>query len=540
MSAFAGTGSLVRLILRRDRVLMPVWILFMALLPAGLAAGTAPLYPTDEARQGYIDALSSSALLTMFYGRTPEPSLGALIFWRSATGIVIMALIGLLTVIRHTRVEEEAGRRELLGSAVVGRSANLVAALLATAGACVVTGVLIALAMMSQGTPAAGSFAMGLAWAAAGIVFGAVGAVAAQLSTGAGAARGIGIAVLGAAFVVRAAGDAAGDSAGPQGSGLSWLSWVPPLGWVYQVRAYEENRWWVLLMILALTVALAGAALALSARRDIGAGLLEPRLGPAEAAPGLRTPLALAWGLHRGSLLAWTAGFAVFGLLVGAIAQTTTDLLSSNEELTDVMRRMGGGSVVSDIFIVGTFGIAAILVSAYAISAALRMRAEESSLRSEPLLATGISRFRWAASHLVFALLGPTVAMAVAGVVAGIAHGLNTGDVGRELPRVLAGALVPLPAIWLLAGLTVAAFGLAPRLAPAVGWVALSACLLLGQVGALLQLSQALLDLSPFTHIPRVPGGPVAVTPLLVLTALAAGLVAAGLAAFRRRDVPVT
>ena len=540
MSAFAGTGSLVRLILRRDRMLMPVWILFMALLPAGLAAGTAPLYPTDEARQGYIDALSSSALLTMFYGRTPEPSLGALIFWRSATGIVIMALIGLLTVIRHTRVEEEAGRRELLGSAVVGRSANLVAALLATAGACVVTGVLIALAMMSQGTPAAGSFAMGLAWAAAGIVFGAVGAVAAQLSTGAGAARGIGIAVLGAAFVVRAAGDAAGDSAGPQGSGLSWLSWVPPLGWVYQVRAYEENRWWVLLMILALTVALAGAALALSARRDIGAGLLEPRLGPAEAAPGLRTPLALAWRLHRGSLLAWTAGFAVFGLLVGAIAQTTTDLLSSNEELTDVMRRMGGGSVVSDIFIVGTFGIAAILVSAYAISAALRMRAEESSLRSEPLLATGISRFRWAASHLVFALLGPTVAMAVAGVVAGIAHGLNTGDVGRELPRVLAGALVPLPAIWLLAGLTVAAFGLAPRLAPAVGWVALSACLLLGQVGALLQLSQALLDLSPFTHIPRVPGGPVAVTPLLVLTALAAGLVAAGLAAFRRRDVPVT
>jgi ABC-2 type transport system permease protein len=105
---------------------------------------------------------------------------------------------------------------------------------------------------------------------------------------------------------------------------------------------------------------------------------------------------------------------------------------------------------------------------------------------------------------------------------------------------VLAGALVQLPAVWLLAGLTVAAFGLLPRLAATVGWVALSVCLLLGQVGALLRLSQAVLDVSPFTHIPRVPGAPVPMTPLLLLTALAAALVALGLAAFHRRDVPVT
>ena len=126
------------------------------------------------------------------------------------------------------------------------------------------------------------------------------------------------------------------------------------------------------------------------------------------------------------------------------------------------------------------------------------------------------------------------------GLSAGLVHGANTGDVGRELPRVMAGALVQLPAIWLLTALTVAAFGLLPRLAPAVGWVALSICLLLGQVGALLQLNQTLLDISPFTHIPRVPGGSVPAMPLLVLTGLAAVLVAVGLAGFRRRDIPVT
>lgn len=533
MTAFTGTGALVRLILRRDRVLMPIWVLLIGLLPLSLASGTASLYPTDAARQGYIDDLGSSPLLIMFYGRAPEPSLGGLIFWRAATGMVILGLIGLLTVIRHTRVEEEAGRRELIGSTVVGRYAGLAAALIATSAACLLTGALVALGMMSQDTPASGAVAMGLAWAAAGILFAAVGGVTAQLSEGAGPARGIGVIVLGLAFGIRAAGDIASD-------GLAWLSWLSPLGWIYKIEAYGADRWWVFGILIALVAVLAYVAFALLGRRDVGAGLLPPRLGPATAAAGLCSPLALAWRLHRGSLISWSAGFAVYGLLIGGIAQTAGDLLADNEQLTEIMERMGGTSALSDIFIAGTLGLAATIVAAYAISAALRMRGEEASLRSEPVLAAGVSRLRWAGSHLTFALLGPAVVMAVAGLSAGLIHGLNTGDVGRELPRVLAGALVQLPAIWLLVGLTVAMFGLLPRLAATVGWVALGICLLLGQVGSVLQLSQSLLDISPFTHIPRVPGDTVPLTPLLILALIAAALVAVGLAAFRRRDIPVT
>jgi ABC-2 type transport system permease protein len=153
----------------------------MSLLPLSPAPGTNSLYPSDEARRRYINDLGGSSLLLMFYGRKPEPNLGALIFWRSATGMIIMALIGLLVVIRHTRVEEEAGRRELVGSAVIGHHANLAAALVATAGASLVVAVLVALGMMSQNTPPMGAIAMGLAWAAAAIVFAAVGTVTAQL-----------------------------------------------------------------------------------------------------------------------------------------------------------------------------------------------------------------------------------------------------------------------------------------------------------------------------------------------------------------------
>jgi ABC-2 type transport system permease protein len=52
-----------------------------------------------------------------------------------------------------------------------------------------------------------------------------------------------------------------------------------------------------------------------------------------------------------------------------------------------------------------------------------------------------------------------------------------------------------------------------------------------------LKLNQRVLDISPFTHIPKVPGTAVTATPLVWLTAIVALLVAAGLAGFRRRDV---
>jgi ABC-2 type transport system permease protein len=536
VNPFAGTRHLVRLILRRDRVIMPVWVLAMAALPLATASGTAALYTTDAARQGYIDDLGKSALFIAFYGPKPSPSLGALIFWRLATGMLIMAIIGVLVVVRHSRVEEEAGRRELVRSAAVGRYADLAAALVATGGASLAVGLLVALGMISQHTPVAGSFAMGLAWASTGIMFAAVGAVVAQLTKSAATARGIGIVVVAVSFVLRAIGDVAVE----QGSGTTWLSWTPPLGWSYQVRAYGQNRWWVFLLVAVLTAALAAAGFALSALRDLGAGFLPSRPGPADAAGYLRTPLALAWRLHRGSFDGWLAGFFAYGLLAGAVTKPAADLVSGNQQFAEIMQRLGGRATAADLFIASILSIGGLVAAGYAISAALRMRAEEASLRVEQVLATPVTRDRWIAGHLTFALLGPVALLAAGGLAAGLIYGIDVGDTGRQVPRVLAGALVQLPAVWVLGAVTMAAYGARPRLAAGIGWVALAICTLLGQIGVLLNLSQWVLDVSPFTHIPHVPGGAVSLTPLLVLTVVAAVFVAVGVSAFRLRDVPAT
>jgi ABC-2 type transport system permease protein len=126
--------------------------------------------------------------------------------------------------------------------------------------------------------------------------------------------------------------------------------------------------------------------------------------------------------------------------------------------------------------------------------------------------------------------------MIVDGTVVGLIHGLRAHDLSGEFPRVFWSALVQLPAVWVLTGITVALFGLAPRIAVAA-WGLLGAFLLLGELGPLLKLKQWAMDLSPFTHIPKLPGAAMRTTPVIWLVVLAAALTAAGLAGFRRRDL---
>ena len=532
MKGLAGTGALIRLILRRDRILLPIWILWFAALPTFFATGFAELYPTAAERQAFAETAGSNPGMVAIYGPLFDSSIGGLLAWRAGIIPIIVALVSLLTVIRHTRTEEEAGRRELLGSTVVGRHAPLAAALVVTVAANLVLATLLALGLISEDLPAGGSIALGLAFATVGCVFAAVAGVAAQLTEGAGAARGTAISFLGLAVLLRVAGDVSGED-----SGLSWLSWTSPIGWAQQARPFADERWWVFALATGGFVLLASAAYALSSRRDVGSGLLPPRLGPATASPALHSPLALAWRLHRVLLLGWTSGFVVMGVIFGGITESVSEMLNDSPQLKNLFEQLGGAAGLADAYLSAMMGLLGLVASGYAIQAALRLRAEEEDLRAEPVLAASVSRLRWSSSHLLFAIVGPAAALATAGLVAGLIYGLSISDVGEELPRVLGAALVQLPAVWVLAGITLALYGLLPRFAASASWGALGVFLLLGQFGELLALEQWMLDLSPFTHIPNLPGGEVSAQPLIWLVIVAVVLVAAGLIGFRRRDL---
>jgi ABC-2 type transport system permease protein len=55
--------------------------------------------------------------------------------------------------------------------------------------------------------------------------------------------------------------------------------------------------------------------------------------------------------------------------------------------------------------------------------------------------------------------------------------------------------------------------------------------------GPALQLSQKVLDISPFTHVPKLPGGAFTARPLVWLSGIAVALAVVCLAGLRHRDI---
>jgi ABC-2 type transport system permease protein len=280
-------------------------------------------------------------------------------------------------------------------------------------------------------------------------------------------------------------------------------------------------------------LALVALAVALRARRDEGAGLVAQRPGPAVASGGLKHPLGVALRLQRGALLGWSAALFVSGVSIGLTGRDAESLVGDSVELNDFLGS-AGGDIVDQYFAVSMLSMA-LIGAGFGIQAALRLRGEETAGRMEPLLATALSRRAWAGAYVTVALAGTVVVLGANGLGAGIADAINRDDAG-QVPRLLAAGLVAAPAVWVLVGITVALFGLAPR-AAAAAWGGLGACFLLSLLGPLLGLPDWVLDISPFAHVPELPAADFSAAPLLVLSAVAAALVALGLAAFRRRDL---
>jgi ABC-2 type transport system permease protein len=101
--------------------------------------------------------------------------------------------------------------------------------------------------------------------------------------------------------------------------------------------------------------------------------------------------------------------------------------------------------------------------------------------------------------------------------------------------------MAQLPASLAVAGAAVVLFGLLPRASVAGAWTVVGVLVLIALFGQVLRLSPWILDVSPFTHVPRLPGAAVTMlttgAPLLWLSLAVVALVAVGLTGLRRRDI---
>jgi ABC-2 type transport system permease protein len=539
MNAYTGTGRLVRLAIRRDRIQLPIWIAGSAILIVAGAAAVVDEFKTEADRVSALQGAGTNPTVLLLRGVPVGTDAGAFVSFRNFLFAMVLAgLMSTFAMVRHTRQNEETGRAELIGAGRVGRHALLTAALFVTVGADVVLGVALTGALLAAGLPAAGSVAFGAACAVTGMAFAGVAALAAQLFQSARAANAFAATAVGVAFVVRGVGDALGERA-PDSILVSstWVTWLSPIGWGEQVRPFGAERWWALLLPLALLAGCVAGAFALVDRRDLGAGLVPDRPGPANAARQLLSPLGLVWRLNRSTTLGWVIGSALFGLGIGTLGKAVNDSFASNQGAAKLMNQLagGGGGTLVELFFAGMMNVFGALAAGFVVQALLRLRSEEAGGPTEAVLATAVGRVRLAGAHLACAVGGAAAMLLVAGAGAGLANVLVGGDVGVAT---LAGAgLAQLPAALTVAGFVLLAYGGLPRLVVSLAWAGLVVSLACGLFGDLLGLPQAVRDLSPFTHVPAIPAVDATPAPIVVLLVVAAALSATGLALFRRRDL---
>lgn len=528
--ALAGTGILVRFGLRRDRVRIPVWVVALTLGTMSSVTEFKTLYSTAAERATAVSSMDSPAALAMTGPRhyLDDYNIGSMMGHQLLGFMgVLVGLMSVLIITRHTRNEEETGRAELVRSTVVGHHAQLASALILTAVANLALAALLTLSILSagiDGITTGGALLYGLTNAAIGLVFAGVAAITTQITAHTRGASGMALAAIGVAYVLRASGDVGNDA----------LSWLSPIGWAQRTYVFVDNRWWPLLLCLALAALTAATGFVLSTRRDVGAGLRSARLGRRTASDALTRPFGFALRLHRATLLGFGAGLFVMGGMYGSILGEAADMLKDIDPVQEALAKIGGATV-AESFASMVMVVIAVVAAVYVVMAALRPRAEESAGRAEPLLATGLSRDHWVGSHVAVALAGGTALLLVAGLGFGVSGAASVGDGGLVL-ELIGAALAYAPALWVTVGVAVALFGWYPR-AGAAAWVVPVYAFLVGYLGSILQFPDWMNNLSPFGHVPQLPAAEMSWTPLLVLTAVAAGLIWLGLAGFRRRDL---
>ncbi|HTX61728.1 MAG TPA: hypothetical protein VMC48_05415, partial [Methanobacterium sp.] len=491
---FSGTSTLIKLSLRRDRVMMPIFVIFILLVVLGIAATFANLYSDPIVRHALFIQTQNSPSLVILLGSILDDSIGGLTAWRAGiAGCLIIGLINIFFMVRHTRSEERRGRLELLDSTSVGRQSALTSALLTNLVLDMVISVLLALGLIGFGLDATSSLVFGLSIGLFGLLFSSITAVAVQLTESSNDARYLTVGLLIGFYILRIVGWDNGD--------VTWLSWLSPYGWVHYVGAFAGNNVWIFGLFLVFTIILTFLAYWLSSIRDVGSGIITPRTGPAKASKTLKSSLVLVWRLQRNMLLFWLFIITLFGALNGALSKTATDLISANPQFLKLLLHAGYSSPVDSYFAI-SLGLFAIAFAVYAILATMTLRSQESERYSDLLLTNSVSRNSWVASNLIFGFLGPALIAIIFAVAMALTYGYSA-NLSYDPTKLLQATLVYLPAIWILTGLTMLFFGLKPRLA-SLSWAALGLFLIVNILGEFSNVNQNILNLSPFTQVPNI------------------------------------
>lgn len=528
-SPLTGVRPLLHATLRQDGRHFAPWVVLATALSTSSVIAYPLVFPSAADRAALATAIGSNPALGIIFGPAHDLSTtDGFNAWRSlALGGFLAAMGAIFAVTRASRAQEDSGQAELLAAGVLGRSSRLVVAVAVGCIGSILLGLVAALVTVAFGGGWEATLLLGAGFATTGIMFASLAAVTAQLGADARTSNSLAVGTLAALFLLRGA---SGALQAPE-----WTFWANPLGWVLQTLPAGENRWWPLLLGLALSGAFLALAFSLQARRDFGVGAIPPRPGPAHGRLGNVRSLVVR--LNRASLVTWCVAFLVLGYVFGYLATSVKDLLGGE---SGVQQILAAGATTPDelvhAFLVTILSLVGIIASVPGVQIMTRVRTEELEDRVEPILATPVGRTRFYGAHVVLALLAPAVYLLLAATIIGVVAA--NGDTGLSTGDVVTQGLATVPAVWVLVAVSVAVVGARPHVRIAA-WAGVVVSFALTILGPTFKLWDWILAISPFWHVPKLTSEDPDWWGLGAIGAVALILLAIGFAGFRRRDIAV-
>lgn len=450
---FRGTGKLLKLYLKRDRVILPIWIILPALL---MLTNMSFMKGVDDWRK-LLSELSASPLPAALLGKITPLSPSGAVLWKGALQASLVLMVGnALTMLHHTRGDEESGYSELMAGFSVGKYTSLTAAMLLTAFGSILSGGIAAITMILNGMEGKGSLLTGLTLMSSGFLFAAIGAFLAQLFEQAAKARIVVFGLCAATLLPMVANNLLGGD-------TRWI-WLAPEAWYRLVKPFDENRMWPFLLFAALIVVLIIVSYSLFRIRDLGSGLFAMQLGREHASPFLRSPLALAIRRTKGVVIAMVTVAIVLGLSMGLIIPTISDsismMLTELSSWAAVMSKIGNqeGFLAIILYIAGVL----FTVPFLGISIVLMMKKDETEHYADMILSKPVSRLQWIGSYIICALAGSMITLFSLGTAAGLGWGISMGNIGYFFKALLM-SVSKIPAGFTILAVFILVFGWLPR-----------------------------------------------------------------------------
>jgi len=564
---FANSLQLTRFYLRRERSISTMWILILLVVVVGLVPG---MYGAVGG-EGFEELLHMLELPAMIAMVGPAYALASQTYGALYSNMMLLftaltvGIMNIFLVIRHTRADEEQGRYEVVRSLPTGRLANLNATFLTATLVNVALSVLVGLGMFALGTDDMGfgaSMLFGASLGAVGLVFAAFAALFAQLSSNARGATSFSFAALILFYFLRAPGDMNADISAGLDVGEEITALLSPLGLVLRAQPYVGDYWWPIGILLGIAVVVALIAFRLNVVRDIDQGIIPARAGVADAARSLCSPLGLIFRLNRTAILLSLFGMFALGASYATILGGIDEFIATNEfyqslllgpaniefmvaagasteEIVEALRTIvaAAGFTLTELFasmvnnIMALFGLVAVLLFV------LRAKAEEKAIRTELVLATATSRVKYLGGYVAISF-AVAVLIQLLLAVGLYAVGRTVLDDPGELSFrfLLEAALVYVPAMWAMSGLTVLLIGVLPKAVGAI-WAYFGYSFLVVFIGRLDIFPAWLQYTTPFGFVPQLPVDETNFLTLALLTVFAATVTVLGFLGYRRRDI---